>query len=191
MSPVQTYYGDSPEEQDDLLELRKAYYDTLHELQLQAARYGGAVPSHIATGIKEAEANIRAIDEKRKSPIDSATAQQLGDTGRFAVITGRLDHVAEQIRLMQAQSDEWREHRRQEQLTAARAERRERQKLRRQVAQVVTQVGTLEQRQKDEDAARARGQQFQRRILILIGAALLLVALGIMGLAVALFVRLG
>lgn len=198
--PIETYYGNSSDEHNDLLELRKVHYDTLHELRLQAARYGGAVPSHIATGIKEAEASIRAIDDKLRSPIDSTTVQQLGDTGRFAVVTGRLDHLAEQIRLMQAQSDEWRVHRREEQLATTRADRRERQKLTRQVAQVVKQVGALEglqkqvgaleERQDKEDHARAQGQKFQRMLLVVIGVALLLVAVAVWVLVAAVVARL-
>jgi len=107
--PVTTYYGNSPDEQRDLLELRRAHYETLRHLEKQAARYGDAVPVHIAAGIKEAEASIRAIDDKLRSPIDTATVQRLGTTGQFSVLALRLDHLAEQMRSMQTQSDDWRE----------------------------------------------------------------------------------
>ena len=107
--PIETYYGNSPDEQADLLALRKTYYDTLRHLERQAARYGDAVPPQVALGITEAHANIRAIDDKLRSPIDSATAKHLGDTGRFSVLALRLDHLAEQLRMMQTQSDDWRE----------------------------------------------------------------------------------
>ncbi len=78
--PIQTYYENSPEEQEDLLELRKDYYRTLRSLQRRAARYGDAgVPAPIASAIAEAEANIRAIDEARggwsRRPQPSASAR--------------------------------------------------------------------------------------------------------------------
>ena len=121
--PVTTYYGNSPDEQADLLELRRAHYETLRHLEKQAARYGDAVPVHIAAGIKEAEASIRAIDDKLRSPIDTATAQRLGTTGQFSVLALRLDHLAEQMRTMQTQSDDWREAERQARQDAQRINR--------------------------------------------------------------------
>ncbi len=121
--PVATYYGNSPDEQADLLELRRAHYETLRHLEKQAARYGDAVPVHIAAGIKEAEASIRAIDDKLRSPIDTATAQRLGTTGQFSVLALRLDHLAEQMRTMQTQSDDWREAERQARQDAQRINR--------------------------------------------------------------------
>lgn len=121
--PVTTYYGNSPDEQRDLLELRRAHYETLRHLEKQAARYGDAVPVHIAAGIKEAEASIRAIDDKLRSPIDTATAQRLGTTGQFSVLALRLDHLAEQMRTMQTQSDDWREAERQARQDAQRINR--------------------------------------------------------------------
>ena len=121
--PVATYYGNSPDEQADLLELRRAHYETLRHLEKQAARYGDAVPVHIAAGIKEAEASSRAIDDKLRSPIDTATAQRLGTTGQFSVLALRLDHLAEQMRTMQTQSDDWREAERQARQDAQRINR--------------------------------------------------------------------
>lgn len=108
--PIKTYYGASPEEQEDLLELRKTHYTTLRELEKQAARYGGAVPAHIATGIAEAEANIRAIDEAMRSPIEAATAEKLGATGQFSVLALRIDLLMEQQRTAQTESERWRLH---------------------------------------------------------------------------------
>ena len=121
--PVATYYGNSPDEQADLLELRRGHYEPLRHLEKQAARYGDAVPVHIAAGIKEAEASIRAIDDKLRSPIDTATAQRLGTTGQFSVLALRLDHLAEQMRTMQTQSDDWREAERQARQDAQRINR--------------------------------------------------------------------
>mgnify|MGYP001462548832 CR=1 FL=1 len=121
--PVATYYGNSPDEQADLLELRRAHYETLRHLEKQAARYGDAVPVHIAAGIKEAEASIRAIDDKLRSPIDTATAQRLGTPGQFSVLALRLDHLAAQMRTMQTQSDDWREAERQARQDAQRINR--------------------------------------------------------------------
>ena len=111
MPPVETYYGGSAEEQNDLLTLRLDYYKTLRALERQAARFGeGGVPAHIATGIADAKANIRAIDEALRSPIEAATAERLGATGQFNVLAMRIDLVSQQIRLSQEQADEWREH---------------------------------------------------------------------------------
>lgn len=109
MPPLQTYYGGSAEEEQDLLELRKAHYDRLHALRLQAARYGDAVPANIAAGIADAESQIRAIDEVRKSAIRPETAERLGATGQFTVLAGRLDLVSQQLRQQQQSADEWRE----------------------------------------------------------------------------------
>lgn len=107
--PIETYYDGSAEEEADLLALRKEHYRTLRVLQRQAATYGGAVPSQIALAIADAESQIRAIDEARKSRIRPETAEKLGSTGQFAVLAERLNLVSEQIRLMQHSSDEWRE----------------------------------------------------------------------------------
>lgn len=107
--PIQTYYDGSPEEQQDLLELRKDYYRTLRVLQKQAARYGGAVPAQIAAGIADAESQIRAIDEARKSTIRPETAERLGATGQFSVLTTRLDLLSQQVQFSQKQADEWRD----------------------------------------------------------------------------------
>lgn len=107
--PIQTYYDGSPEEQEDLLELRKAYYETLRKLELQAARFGGAVPSNIAADIADAKANIRAIDEARAGTVSTETAEKLGSTGQFAVLVQRIDLISQQVRLVQKQADEWRD----------------------------------------------------------------------------------
>lgn len=160
--PIATYYGNSPDEQRDLLELRKTHYETLRYLERQAARYGDAVPVHIAAGIKEAEASIRAIDDKLRSPIDTATAKQLGTTGQFSVLALRLDHLAEQMRTMQTQSDDWRE------------------------AEHISRVDWRDA----ELAARQYAQRVNRMIFTAIGVVLLLLALAILGLAAAIFVRL-
>lgn len=106
---IQTYYDGSAEEEADLLALRKDHYRTLRVLQRQAATYGGAVPSQIALAIADAESQIRAIDDARKSRIRPETAERLGATGQFAVLAERINLVSEQIRLMQHSSDEWRE----------------------------------------------------------------------------------
>ncbi len=160
--PVATYYGNSPDEQADLLELRRAHYETLRHLEKQAARYGDAVPVHIAAGIKEAEASIRAIDDKLRSPIDTATAQRLGTTGQFSVLALRLDHLAEQMRTMQTQSDDWRT-----------AEHESRDTWR-----------------TDERQARQDAQRINRMIFTAIGIVLFVLSLAIMGLAAAILVRL-
>ena len=56
--PIETYYSGSPEEQQDLLELRKDYYRTLRVLERRAATYGDAgVPAQVATAIADAKAN--------------------------------------------------------------------------------------------------------------------------------------
>lgn len=107
--PIETYYSGSPEEQQDLLELRKDYYRTLRVLERRAATYGDAgVPAQVATAIADAKANIRAIDEALRSPIDSSTAERLGATGQFNVLAVRLDLLSQQVRLSQDQADEWR-----------------------------------------------------------------------------------
>ena len=108
MSPIRTYYDGSPEEDQDLLELRQAHYDRLHALRLQAARFGDAVPSGIAAGIADAESQIRAIDEVRKSAIRPETAERLGATGQFSVLAGRLDLVSQQLRQQQQEAEDWR-----------------------------------------------------------------------------------
>jgi hypothetical protein len=175
--PIETFYGNSPDEQADLLELRKAYYETLRHLEKQAARYDeSSVPANIAVGIKEAQANIRAIDEKRLSPIASETAAQLGDTGRFAVLTSRLDWLGEQMRLMQTQSDDYRTQQQQREISASRAQRREQQRLRKEVANVVKQVAALEERSRREDDKREHGQRLARFIYITVSVAMLLIA---------------
>ncbi len=109
MAPVQTYYGGSAEEEQDLLELRKAHYERLHALRLQAARFGDAVPANIAAGIADAESQIRAIDDVRKSAIRPETAERLGATGQFSVLASRLDQVSQQLRQQQQEADAWRE----------------------------------------------------------------------------------
>ena len=106
--PIQTYYDGSPEEDQDLLELRKAHYDRLHALRLQAARFGDAVPANIAAGIADAESQINAIDEVRKAKIRPETAERLGVTGQFTVLAGRLDLVSQQLRQQQQESEDWR-----------------------------------------------------------------------------------
>ncbi len=157
------YYGNSPQDQDDLNELLRAHKDTLHELRLQAARFGGAVPSHIALGIKQAEANIRTIEEQQNSPIDDETADGLGDKGRFKVVTRRLDLIGDQIRLMQRQSDESREQVHKTQVMEQRKSRSEREKIRKQVADIAKQVQTIKVDnaafQESERTARAEGQK--------------------------------
>ncbi len=108
--PIQTYYENSPEEQEDLLELRKDYYRTLRSLQRRAARYGDAgVPAPIASAIAEAEANIRAIDEARGGVVSTATAERIGATGQFNILTQRLELLSQQVLLSQKQADEWRD----------------------------------------------------------------------------------
>ncbi len=157
------YYGNSPEEQDNLNELLRAHKDTLHELLLQAARYGGVVPSQIALGIKQAEANIRAIEEQQNSPIDDETVDGLGDKGRFKVVTRRLDLIGDQIRLMQRQSDESREQALKTQVTEQRKSRSEREKIRKQVADIAKQVQVIKADnaafQESEQQAREEGQK--------------------------------
>jgi len=106
--PIQTYYDGSPEEDQDLLELRKAHYDRLHALRLQAARFGDAVPANIAAGIADAESQINAIDEVRKAKIRPETAERLGATGQFTVLAGRLDLVSQQLRQQQQEAEDWR-----------------------------------------------------------------------------------
>lgn len=107
--PIKTYYDGSAEEEADLLALRKDHYRTLRVLQRQAATYGGAVPSQIALAIADAESQIRAIDDARKSRIRPETAERLGSTGQFAVLAERINLVSEQIRSMQRSADDWRE----------------------------------------------------------------------------------
>ena len=109
MAPLQLYYGGSPEEDQDLLELRKAHYDRLQALRLQAARFGDAVPATIAAGIADAESQIRAIDDVRKAAIRPETAERLGATGQFSVLAERLDLVSKQLRQQQKEADDWRE----------------------------------------------------------------------------------
>lgn len=188
--PIETYYGNSPDEQSDLLELRKTYYGTLRHLEKQAARYGDAVPPHIAASITEARANIRAIDDKLRSPIASETAQQLGDTGRFSVLAGRLDLLGEQMRLMQTQSDEHRAQAQQREISAARAGRREQQRLRKEVASVVKQVAALEERSRREDDKREQGQRLARFLYIAVSVALALLTVAVVVMAVAIVRRL-
>ena len=94
MAPVQTYYGGSAEEEQDLLELRKAHYERLHALELQAARFGEAVPASIAAGIADAESQIRAIDEVRAASIRPETAERIGQTGEpRARLRSEIQHV--------------------------------------------------------------------------------------------------
>ena len=109
MSPIRTYYDGSPEEDQDLLELRQAHYDRLHALRLQAARYGDAVPANIAAGIADAESQINAIDEVRRAKIRPETAERMGATGQFTILAGRLDILSQQMQLSQKQADDWRE----------------------------------------------------------------------------------
>lgn len=109
MSPIRTYYDGSPEEDQDLLELRQAHYDRLHALRLQAARYGDAVPANIAAGIADAESQINAIDEVRRAKIRPETAERMGATGQFTILAGRLDLLSQQMQLSQKQADDWRE----------------------------------------------------------------------------------
>ena len=52
---------------------------------------------------------IRAIDEVRAASIRPETAERIGQTGQFSVLTSRLDLLSQQLRQQQTEADKWRE----------------------------------------------------------------------------------
>ncbi len=178
MAPaIQTYYDDSAEEENDLLELRKEHYRTLRVLQKQAAKFGGAVPAQIAAGIADAESQIAAIDEARKARILPETAERLGATGQFTLLAGRLNLLSQQLRQQQQEADRWRESVRESLADLAKSQQQIAVEWRERLGEG---LGELEKSQADF-------QRVARMIVQAIGVALFILALALLGIGAALW----